>query len=138
MQLKKEKGIYMLLVRNQKALQHTAFLLSIKHLGYKMGINFDKDPLVVRQKNYATKIVNVYIVFDLDTCPKIPLNNFKLKNCLFGETNIIKNSHKGRCLYTGYGTAFDGADSCSLGNDFARNDVIFGVDNSSSSHADNP
>ena len=38
---------------------YTAFLHSMKLSGYKMGINFDKDPLVVEQNNYLTKIVNV-------------------------------------------------------------------------------
>ena len=33
--------------------------------------------------------------------------------------------------------AFDGAGSWNFGDDFARNVVICGVDNSSSSHADN-
>ena len=32
--------------------------------------------------------------------------------------------------------AFDGAGSLSFGNDFARNVVIFAIDNSSSSHAE--
>ena len=31
-----------------------------------MGIEFDKDYLTVEQKNYLTKIVNVYIAYDLD------------------------------------------------------------------------
>ena len=31
-----------------------------------MGIKFDKDPLAAKQNNYLTKIVNVYIVDDLD------------------------------------------------------------------------
>ena len=39
-------------------------------------------------------------------------------------------------MCSGYGIAFDGEGSRNLGNDFARNDVIFGVDNSSSSHDD--
>ena len=34
-------------------------------------------------------------------------------------------------MYIGYGMAFDGTGSWSFGNDFARNVVIFGVDNSS-------
>ena len=33
--------------------------------------------------------------------------------------------------------AFDGAGSPSFGNDFARNVIIFDIDNSSSSHTDN-
>ena len=44
--------------------------------------------------NYATKIVNAYIVYELETWPKAPLNNFKFKNCLSGATNIVKNSDK--------------------------------------------
>ena len=55
-----------------------------------MRIKFDKDPLAVEQYNYLTKIVNVYTVYDLDTWPKSPTNNFKFKNCLFGATNIVK------------------------------------------------
>ena len=31
-----------------------------------MGIKFGKDPLYVEQNNYLTKIVNVYVVYDLD------------------------------------------------------------------------
>ena len=52
---------------------------SIKLSGYKMGIKFGKDPLAVEQNNYLTKIVNVYIVYDLGSWPKIPLLNFTLK-----------------------------------------------------------
>ena len=40
-------------------------------------------------------------------------------------------------MCSGYGIAFDRAVSWSFGNDFARNNLIFGVKNSSSSHTDN-
>ena len=62
--------------------------------GYRIGIQFNKRVLVVEQKNYATKIVNAYIVYDLDDWQEIPLNNFKLKNCFFGGTNVTKSSDK--------------------------------------------
>ena len=39
-------------------------------------------------------------------------------------------------MYSCYGIAFDGAE-WSLDNDFVSDVVIFGVDNSSSSHSDN-
>ena len=51
----------------------------------------DKDPLVVEQNNYVTKIANTYIVYDLYTCSNNPIRNFALKNCLFGGTSIVKN-----------------------------------------------
>ena len=38
-------------------------------------------------------------------------------------------------MYSGYGIAIDGAGPWSFGNYFIRNVVIFGVNNSSSSHA---
>ena len=59
-----------------------------------MGIKFDKEPLAVEQKNCLTKTVNVYIVYDLDDWSKLPIENFTLQNCLFGATNIVKNSDK--------------------------------------------
>ena len=40
-------------------------------------------------------------------------------------------------MYSGYRITFDSAGSWSFDNDSARNVVIFGVDNSSSSHAEN-
>ena len=44
---------------------YTALLHSIKFSGYKMGIKSDNDPSAVAQNNYESKIVNVYIVYDL-------------------------------------------------------------------------
>ena len=55
-----------------------------------MGIKFDKDPLVVEENNYMTKIVNAYSAYDLYVSPKIPLNNSKLKNCFFSATNMVQ------------------------------------------------
>ena len=40
-------------------------------------------------------------------------------------------------MYTVYGITFDGKGEWSFGNDYARNIIIFGVNNSSSSHVDN-
>ena len=81
-----------------------------------------------------SKIVNAYIVYDLDAWPRSPTSNFKFKNCLFGATNIVKNGDNEKYVYCGYGITY--ASSWSFDNDFARNVIIFGVDNSSSSHSD--
>ena len=40
-------------------------------------------------------------------------------------------------MYSSYGITFDSADSWSFDNDTARNVIIFGDDNCSSSHANN-
>ena len=82
-----------------------------------------------------TKVVNVYINYDLDVWPINPSNNFKFKNCLFGAINKVKNRDKEKFVHSGYQIIFDTAGLWSFSNDFARNVVIFGVDNSSSSHS---
>ena len=84
-----------------------------------------------------TKIINVYIAYDLDPWPRNPNNNFKFKNYLFEATNIVKNSNQEEYVYSGYRITFDSAGSWTFDNDFTRSAVIFGVDNSSSSHCDN-
>ena len=73
---------------------HGAFLPNIKYFGYKIRIQFNNSPLVLKQNKYVPKIVNAYTVYDLDNWPKTPLNNFTLKNCLSGATNIVKNCDK--------------------------------------------
>ena len=56
---------------------------------------------------------------------------------MLGATNIVKNSDKEKYVYNDYEIAFDGKGEWSFGNDYARNVIIFGSDNSSLSHADN-
>ena len=110
---------------------------SIKRSEYRIGIKLDKDPLAVEQNNYASKIVNVHIGYDLDAWPRNSNDNFKFKNCLFGAASVVKNSDKEKYVYSGYGILFNSAASWSFDNDIAKNITLFGVDNSSSSHADN-
>ena len=47
-----------------------------------------------------------------------------------------KDNYK-KYVYSGYGIAFDGRGSWSFDEDFARNNIMFGVGNSSSSHTVN-
>ena len=99
---------------------YTAFLNSIKLTGYKIGTKFNKDALAIEQNNYLTKIVNVYIVYDLAAWPRKPTNNFKFKDCFFGSINIVKNSDKEKYMYSGYGITFDSGVSWSFDNGTAR------------------
>ena len=82
-------------------------------------------------------MVDVYIVYDLDAWSRNTTNNFKFKNCLFGAINVVKYSDKEKYVNSGYGITVDSAGLWSFDNDTARNVIIFGVDNSSSSHTDN-
>ena len=112
---------------------HGAFIPNVKQFGTKIGIQFNNTPLVIDQTNLTNKILNAYIVYDLDNWPKIPLNN----TFLFGAINTAKNNDKNKYAYSGYGIAFDGLGPWSFSNDFARNALIFDIDNSSSSHTAN-
>ena len=76
LQLKKDKDIdYVISWKSKQenksilSPQHTVFLHVTRLFGYKMGMIFDNDPLVVEQNNYATKIVNTYFVYDFHTSP---------------------------------------------------------------------
>ena len=60
-----------------------------------------------------------------------------LQNAFFGATSVVKNSDIEKYVYSGCEIIFDSAGSWSFNNDTARNAIIFGTDNSSSSHADN-
>ena len=53
-------------------------------------MQFNNTPLVVEQNNYATKIINTYVVYDLYSWSNNPLRNYTLKNCFFGATSIVK------------------------------------------------
>ena len=59
---------------------------------------------------------------------EIQLTVSNLKIAFFGATSTVKNSDKENWVYNGYGVTFDGAGSWHFDNDFARNVVVFGVD----------
>ena len=65
-----------------------------------------------------------------------PINNFTLKDCLFGIFKLTRNTIKIKFISNWQGIAFDRADSWSFGNNFARNAIVFAVDNSSSIHSE--
>ena len=54
----------------------------IKRFGYKAGMQFLHESLVVENKNHLTNIVNVYIIYDLDSWSKNSLNTFSSKKLL--------------------------------------------------------
>ena len=69
---------------------YTVLLHKIKLSEYRIGIKFGKDLLGIKRNHYLTKIVNSYIVYDLDDWPRNPTNDFKFKNFSFGATNLVK------------------------------------------------
>ena len=43
--------------------------------------------------------------------------SINFKNCLFGATNVVKNSDKEKWVYSGYGMTFNSTGSRSFDND---------------------
>ena len=78
---------------------------------------------------FSNFILHLYIVYELNNWPHNPTNNFTLKNCLFHTVKLVRSTIKREFVYNLQGIAFDGEGSWSFGNNFARNVVIFGVDN---------
>ena len=87
---------------------------------------------------YNNFILNLYTVYELSTWPRNPDNNFTLKIILFGTVKLTRNADKSKFTYNDWRIAFDRKGFWSFDNDTVRNVVIFGVNNSSSSHIDNP
>ena len=110
---------------------------SIKRSGYRIGIKFDKVSLAVEKNIYLTKIVNIYIISMIMIYVRKSYQKYKFKNCLFGATNIIKASDKEEYVYGGFGITFNGGSFWRFAFDTARNVIIFGFDNVSSSQANN-
>ena len=55
---------------------------------------------------------------------------------MFDAINIVKNNVIEKSVYSGYGIVFDGAGKWSFYNDSAEIVIMFGIDNSSSSHSE--
>ena len=79
----------------------------------------------------------LYIVFEFSDWTRNPTNNFPINNSLFGAVKLVRNTVKIKINYNGWEVAFDEEGSWTFGHDFAKNVVIFGDDNRSSSHTDN-
>ena len=96
----------MLLVENLReyiALNLSHYILfpcNVKLCGRRIGTKFDKNNFAVTQSNYLTKVVNVYILYELVACPRSPINNFIFKNCLFGRTSVVNTTDKEKYKYS--------------------------------------
>ena len=80
------------------------------------------------------KVVNIYVVYELNKIAAIGNNFPTLQNALFGAVTLTKNADIDKYKYSGYGIGFDRKSSFSfLSDGFGENILIFGVDMSSSS-----
>ena len=106
----------------------------------KVILKFNNSVLVQKMFSslYINFILNLYIVYKLNTWPRNTTNNLTLNIFLFDTAKLTRNADKNKFTCNGQGIAFDGKRYCRFNNDTARNVTLFGVDKSSSSHIDNP
>ena len=83
-------------------------------------------------------VVNIYIIYKLDTINNTRNTNYTIQNALFGAVKITKNSGILKNKYEGYGTCFDGGGTFTKGNiTSGKNIIILEADMSFSIHANN-
>ena len=81
---------------------------------------------------------NIYCVYKLDPISSSRDDTFTVQNALFGSKQITKNADTSKYEYKGYGICFDEGSTFGKGNiTNGRNVLIFGVHESSLTHANN-
>ena len=88
--------------------------------------------------DYYVNSTNIYCVYKLDSISSSRDCTFTVQNTLFGSIQITKNADTSKYKYEGYGICFDEGGTFSIGNiTNGRNVLIFGVHESSLTHANN-
>ena len=99
------------------------------------GVYLKQNKLV---KPNNKNVINVYIVYKLDTVSSIRDDTLTVQNALFGGVKLTKNTDTSKCKYEGYAICFDEGGTFSKGGiNNGRNVLIFGVHENSLVHANN-
>ena len=114
---------------------------------YLSGNQFQQNNVLTSNNDHVinNNVVNIYIVYKLDTIASSRDTTFTIQNALFGAMQITKNANNSKNNYKGYGICFD--ERSEFGHTIseggfthttdARNVLIFGADMSFSVHATN-
>ena len=119
---------------------NTSFSPLIDYVGNKIRVIFTGS--CVKQSNKISytygKIVNIYIVYEINKNDNTMASDPSLENCLFGAVTLTKNADIDKYGYSGYGIEFDRKGSFLFsGVEYGQNVLIFGADMSFSTHIDN-
>ena len=111
---------------------------SLDYLSAKIRVKFTGSCFKQDKIIYTHgKIVNIYIFYEISKNHNISIYR-TLENYLFGAVSLTKNADIDQYKYSGYGIGFDRHGEFSFGSKgFGRYAIIFGVDLSSSVHANN-
>ena len=112
---------------------------SLNYLGTKIRVKFSGSCLKQDAITYTHgKIVNIYIVYEINKKDNTVVSDPTLENCFFGAVTLTKNADIDKYGSSGYGIGFDRKGSFSFPSvGYGQNVIIFGVDMSSSLHIDN-
>ena len=86
-----------------------SFSPSIKwHNDTNVSLKFKESYLKQRNATFTTPDkINFFIAYKLDTSSGDLNSDFTLKDCLFGDINVVKNDDPNKYVYSGYSTLFD-------------------------------
>ena len=96
---------------------------SLNYLGTKIRVRFSGSCLKQDKITYTHgKIVNIYIVYEINKKDNTIISDPTLENCLFGAVTLTKNADIDKYGYSGYGIGFDRRSSFSFpGGGFGQN-----------------
>ena len=108
-------------------------------MGTKTRVKFRGSCLKQDKITYTHgKIVNIYIVYEINKKYNTLISDPTLENCLFGAVTLTKNANIDKNRHSGYGIGFDIKGRFSFkSSGYSQNVIVFGVDMSSSPHIDN-
>ena len=123
-----------------KAISDGALLLTTLENYGRMSVKFNGNYFVQNKVLHPNNnnVVNIYIVYKLDTINNTTNTNYTIQNALFGPAKITKNNDISKNKYEGYGICFDEGGTFTKGNiTNGKNVTIFGAVMSFSIHANN-
>ena len=85
-------------------LLHLIIALSLNYINTKIQVKFDGSCL--KQENITSthkKVVNIYIVDEINLCIFTEATNFTLGNSLFGAVRLTINTDLNKYRYSGHG-----------------------------------
>ena len=108
-------------------------------MGTKIRVRFSGRCLKQDKTTYThEKIVNIYIIYEINKKDNTISSDSTLENCLFGAVTLTKNVIIDKYGYSSYEIGLDRKGSFSFpSGGFGQNVLIFGVDMSFSAHIDN-
>ena len=101
----------------------------------RVRLKFKGSCLKQRDKE---NVVNLFIVYELDTWSRDLNTDFTEKGYLFGAVKLTKNADTDKYKYSGYSIGFYSQPAFSFpDSSIGKNVIVFGADMSSSVHIDN-